>query len=116
MRWMVEYRTVFHGVCRDCFNPGDIKTYASKPIDHERKVEGPSPDDWLTDLRSQQEAMVANPREALGAVAPYTDAGAEEVLEIYAIHPLDDEARMDKRNWRLVFELMGGSPELKPAH
>jgi len=115
MRWMVEYRTVFHGLCPDYINPGEVRTYASKPIEHACEIEV-TPDDWLTDLHSRREAMLAAPHEALAAVAPDTDATVEEVLEIYAIHPLDDEARMDKRNWRLVFELMGGSPELKPAH
>jgi len=29
---------------------------------------------------------------------------------------LDDEAMADKKNWRLVFELMGGAAERKLAH
>ncbi len=114
MRWCIKYRAICHGVCRDYLDPGKFGAYATKPTQIQRVVEM-TPDAWIEDERAKRQMMLEAPEEALAAVAPYTDAVADEILEIYALRPMDAEAHEMAKGLSKAFALMVVESELKPV-
>jgi hypothetical protein len=107
MHWLVTYRARWHHAWRERTEKGvgEVRVHTAKPFDCHAIIDV-DPDAWVRDVRTRLGAMLEDPQDETAFI---------ELLEIYSIEPLDEEARVSGRDLREVFGMMGGAP-LRLAH
>ncbi len=109
MRWLVTYRAIWHRGERGQYCPtGDgLVTILQSPETNWASIIDCDPAEWAAGLAEDLRGF---------RLGPEHDQMAVELVQIFSIVPLDQEARKEKRDFAALLTSTSATPELWPVH